>query len=115
MGRVTTSHRSKDWRFPPPVPALDVVGRRIPAVIREEVPGFGNKRSYHAHDVAYGRVQGITDAVMAIQQGESQTVVTLDPVKTAGLSALEKLVLADRQPSPFGGVVTGNQVIIYRD
>lgn len=114
MGRVTTNHRS-NWGFPPPVLALDVVGRIIPAAVREEVSGFGNKRSYHVHDVAYGRVQGIRDAIVAIQQGESQTVVMLDPVKTAGLSALEKLVLADRQPSPFGGVVTGNQVIIYRD
>ncbi|UTT40226.1 hypothetical protein NMP99_02910 [Glutamicibacter mishrai] len=79
------------------------------------VPGFGDKKSYHLHDIAYGRIVGIRDAIVYRKQGFSQTTVVLDPDKVAGLTDLEKLVLADGQPSPFGGVVTGNTVTIYRD
>lgn len=93
MGQATTSHRSKQ-----------VV-----------VPGFGDKQSYHLHDQAYGSILGIRDAIVSRKQGFSQTTVVLDPVKVAGLTDLQKLVLADGQPSPFGGVVTGNTVTIYRD
>lgn len=87
----------------------------VPAAASVLVPGFGNKQSYHLHDVAYGRVLGIRDAVQAIRVGAGTTTVTLDPAKVEGLTALEKLVLADGQPSPFGGVVVGNLVTIYRD
>ncbi|WP_334121897.1 hypothetical protein [Glutamicibacter sp.] len=93
MGQATTSHRSKQ-----------VV-----------VPGFGDKQSYHLHDQAYGSILGIRDAIVSRKQGFSQTTVVLDPAKVAGLTDLQKLVLADGQPSPFGGVVTGNTVTIYRD
>ncbi|MFC9934611.1 hypothetical protein [Glutamicibacter sp. NPDC127525] len=110
MAQATTNHRFKElpdpWE-PAPVTAENVVGR--------QVPGFGNKRTYHAHDVAYQRIVGITGAIVSRKQGETQTRVLLDPDKVRGLTDLEKLVLADQQPSPFGGVVAGNQVIIYRD
>ncbi|KUM31863.1 hypothetical protein AQ436_01730 [Arthrobacter sp. EpRS66] len=79
------------------------------------VPGFGDKQSYHLHDQAYGSILGIRDAIVSRKQGFSQTTVVLDPAKVAGLTDLQKLVLADGQPSPFGGVVTGNTVTIYRD
>jgi hypothetical protein len=39
----------------------------------------------------------------------------MDPDKIAGLSDLEKLVLADGGPSPFGGQVTSNTVAVYTD
>lgn len=93
MAQATTSHRSR-------------------SVI---VSGFGDKQSYHLHDQAYGSILGIRDAVVSRKQGISQTTVVLDPVKVAGLTDLQKLVLADGQPSPFGGVVAGNTVTIYRD
>jgi len=79
------------------------------------VSGFGDKKSYHLHDQAYGSILGIRDAIVSRKQGFSQTTVVLDPVKVEGLTNLQKLVLADGQPSPFGGVVTGNTVTIYRD
>jgi len=79
------------------------------------VPGFGDKQSYHRHDQAYGSILGIRDAIVSRKQGFSQTTVILDPVKVEGLTNLQKLVLADGQPSPFGGVVAGNTVTIYRD
>ncbi|MBM7767328.1 hypothetical protein [Glutamicibacter nicotianae] len=93
MGQATTKPRSK-------------------SVI---VPGFGDKKSYHLHDMAYGSILGIRDAIVSRSQGCSQTTVVLDPAKVEGLTDLQKLVLADGQPSPFGGVVTGNTVTIYRD
>lgn len=109
MTAMIPNRRSDPWSDLREKPALE------PAATGVTVPGFGNKQSYHLHDVAYGRVQGIRDAVQAIRIGAGKTVVTLDPCKVEGLTALEKLVLADGQPSPFGGVVAGNQVTIYRD
>lgn len=56
MAQATTSLHSDPWK-PAPVTAENVVGR--------QVPGFGNKRTYHAHDVAYQRIVGITGAIVS--------------------------------------------------
>ena len=94
---------------PAPVPAAHVVDAPV------QVAGFNSLTGFYDHDRAYKSILGIGDAVVKYRQGESETVVWLDPDKTKDLSPLQKLVLADGAPSPLGGVVAGNRVTVYRD
>lgn len=79
------------------------------------VSGFTTMQGYHRHEEAFQKVLGLQGAIQSVRPGETQTVVVLDPDMTAGLSPLEKLVLADGQPSPHGGWVNGHRVTVYRD
>ena len=68
-----------------------------------------------AHRGAWQKVKSIEGAVLSKRSGYAHQMVELDAAKVDGLTSLEKLVLADRGPSPFGGEVHGNTVKIYTD
>lgn len=80
-----------------------------------QVSGFNSLAGYELHERAFQNVRGLGPAIKRVRVGASQTVYELDPDLTADLSPLEKLVLADGQPSPLGGLVHGNTVTVYRD
>jgi hypothetical protein len=70
-----------------------------------------------AHELAWHRVQqmNLAGAVLSRQSLYGRNEYRIDSVKTAGLSDLEKVVLVDGGPSPFGGNVSGSTVTVYTD
>ena len=87
----------------------------------EAVQGYatGNgldETTYQQHKDAWERVKHIQGAILRKTYGYAQFTAVLDPKLTQGLTALEKLVLADGRTSPFGGCVEhGTTVIVYID
>lgn len=70
-----------------------------------------------AHVAAWERVKelNLTAAVTSGETSYGRRTFLLDPEKTKDLTDLEKLVLADGGPSPFGGYVIDSTVVVYTD
>lgn len=54
-------------------------------------------------------------AILTVTPGHNHVVFELDPALTAGLTAIQKVVLANGGSPAFGGVVTGDTVKIFTD
>ncbi len=71
-----------------------------------------------AHQEAWGRISRTIDrskAVISTEPKYGHTVYILDSALTAGLTDLEKVVLAYGGTVPFGGSVSGTRVEVFND
>ncbi|GAA5229222.1 hypothetical protein [Arthrobacter cryoconiti] len=76
---------------------------------------FAGPEILDEHKAAFEQVKHIQGAVLSDVSTYARRTKRMDPEKTKGLTDLQKLVLADGGPSPFGGHVDGNTVAVYTD
>ena len=77
---------------------------------------FRGPEQKQAHQDAWEKVKHIEGAILRKRGGYASMTIELDPAKVEGLSPLEKLVLADQMPSPFGGrLESPTRVVVYTD
>jgi poly-beta-hydroxyalkanoate depolymerase len=70
-----------------------------------------------AHKEAWAKVSKLDReaAVKTLKHGYGHTIYSIDATTAATLSTLEKVVLANGGPAPFGGWVSGNRVEVFND
>ena len=78
------------------------------------VPGYayGQDANYSPQKRAWEQVYHIAGAVTAREFGRGETIVDLDPAKVEALSPIQRAVLANGGPLPFGATVIGTRVLI---
>lgn len=76
---------------------------------------FAAPEAVQEHRDAWDRVKHIKGAILSDRSTYGRRTKTIDTDLTKGLTDLEKLVLADGGPSPFGGEVTSTTVVVYTD
>lgn len=79
---------------------------------------FAGPEARAQHEAAQAEINAmdLAGAVLRKEPGYNQFAVILDPNKTAHLTDLQKVVLADGGfMAPFGGYVNGNRVTVYTD
>lgn len=84
------------------------------------VPGFAFSTAAKKaeHEAAFAELadMDLTGAILRKEPEYNRFTVVLDPNKTAHLTDLQKVVLADGGcMAPFGGYVRGDRVTVYTD